>query len=361
MKLSTRAGIELIETYMQLRAESVTSSRRKLQGPQLSFILGLVVALLLIPENIFSQPAATVVNDGGGGSQAYQLGPGDVIDITVLKQDLLTQAGVRIGNDGKVRLLMLDEPVQAACLTEDALASMLTEKYRKFILNPQVYVSVKVFNATTVAVIGAVNSPGRFQLQRPVRLLELMTFVNGPSPGASKELQVLRTSGLVCGNGNTITSSPWSMTTAEPEIISLNVKDVLDGASEANLFLRGGDIVRVVEAEKREAYLIGNVKSAMAVNLKDPVTLSTAIAMAGGVASGAQLEKIKITRQAPGSLTKKDIFVNLKEIREGKREDVVLEPNDVVEVPGPSATKKFLKDIFRSIVPVFTRVPVIIP
>ena len=337
------------------------SSCRKLQGPRLSLILAFVVALLLIPENLFSQPAATVVNDGAGASQAYQLGPGDVIDITVLKQTLLTQPGVRVGNDGKARVLMLDEPIQAACLTEDEFAAVLTEKYRKFILEPQVYVSVKVFNATTVAVIGAVNSPGRFQLQRPVRLLELLTFVNGPSPAASKEVQVLRTSGLVCGNGNTITAAPWQATTAEPEIISLNIKDVLDGGSESNLLLRGGDIVRVVEAELRQAYMIGSVKSATIVNLKDPVTLSTAIAMSGGAASGAQIEKIKITRQAPGSLTKKDFFVNLKEIREGKRDDVLLEPNDVIDVPGPSATKKFLKDIFRSIVPVFTRVPVIIP
>jgi protein involved in polysaccharide export with SLBB domain len=107
--------------------------------------------------------------------------------------------------------------------------------------------------------------------------------------------------------------------------------------------------------------MVGSVKAATIVNLKDPVTLSTAIAMAGGVASGAQIEKIKITRQTPGSLTKSDLFVNLKEIREGKRDDVMLEPNDIVDVPGPSATKKFIKDIFRSIVPVFTRVPVIIP
>jgi protein involved in polysaccharide export with SLBB domain len=327
-----------------------------------SLIVALSVALLLsTPQGLMAQPGGAVAIGGGAQrSGSYQLGPGDVLKIVVLKQDLLTQDDARIGNDGKVRLLMLDEPVQAACLTEDAFAAVLTEKYRKFLLNPQVYVSVKQFNATTIAVIGAVNSPGRFQLQRPVRLLELLTFVNGPSPAASKELQVLRTSGLLCGNENTITAAPWSPD-AEPEIISLNIKDVLDGASEANLFLRGGDIVRVVEAEQRQAYVIGSVRSATTVNLKESVTLSTAIAMSGGAVSGAQLEKIKITRQTPGSLSKQDFFVNLKDIREGKQADIMLEPNDIVDVPGPSATKKFLKDIFRSIVPVFTRVPVIIP
>lgn len=323
-------------------------------------VLVLSAIVLTLAGSLYSQ---SPVADASGARSigAYQLGPGDVVRITVLKQDLLTQDNVRIGNDGKVRLLMLDEPIQAACFTEAEFAAAVTEKYRKYILNPQVYVAVREFNSSAVAVIGAVNSPGRFQLQRPVRLLEILSLVNGPSAAAGKELQILRTSGLVCDNGNTYTAVQWSPNSGEPEIISLNVDDVLGGATEANPLLRGGDIIRVVQAELKQAYIVGSVKNATTVNLKDPVTLSTAIAMAGGPLSGSQLDKVKITRQTPGSLSKKDIFVNLKEIRAGTRDDILLEANDVVDVPGPSAAKKFLKDIFRSIVPAFTRAPVIIP
>ena len=73
------------------------------------------------------------------------------------------------------------------------------------------------------------------------------------------------------------------------------------------------------------------------------------------------MDRIKITRQNGDSLSKTDIFVNFKEIRGGLQPDVLLEHNDIVDVPGPSGTKRFLKDIFQSIVPVFTRVPLIIP
>lgn len=324
-------------------------------------LVSAAVVLMMSAGSFGQEPEATGEALPQSGN-AYQLGPGDVIRITVLKQDLLTQDGLRIGNDGRVRLLMLDEPIQAACLTESELASVITEKYRKYILNPQVYISVREFNSNTVAVIGAVNSPGRFQLQRPVRLLELLTFVNGPAATASNELQLLRTSGLACEkNGNTYTAVQWSPDKGEPEIISINIKDLLDGAADANPLLRGGDIVRVAQAEQKQAFVVGSVKSATTVNLKDPVTLSTAFAMAGGAAPGAQLDKVKISRQIPGSLSKKDIFVNFKEIRAGTREDILLEPNDIVDVPGPSGTRKFLTDIFRSVVPVFTRVPVIVP
>ena len=129
-------------------------------------------------------------------SSNYLLGPGDVLKVLVLKQDILTQDGVRISNDGTIRLPMLDEPIRASCLTEGELSTQIEERYRKYILNPQVYVSIREYNSSGVAVIGAVNSPGRFQLQRPVRLLEILTFVNGPSVNAGKELQILRSSGF---------------------------------------------------------------------------------------------------------------------------------------------------------------------
>lgn len=328
-----------------------------------AFSLGaMIFTFTLLAAVGVSSAQSPVSEDRPSSSGSYQLGPGDVIRVTVLKQDLLLQDGVRIGNDGKIRLLMLDGPVQAACLTESELAASITERYRKYLLNPQVYVSVREFNANTVAVIGAVNSPGRFQLQRPVRLLEILTFVNGPSAAASDELQILRASArYVCGENKPQPIGMEAADESEPEIISLALNDVLEGTSDSNPFLRGGDIIRITQAEQRQAYILGSVAKATTVDLKDPVGLSTAIAMAGGALSGSKIDKIKITRQDPGSLSKKDLYVNLKEIRDGSRAEFLLQHNDIVEVPGPSGTKKFFKDVLRSIVPVFTRTPVLIP
>lgn len=296
-----------------------------------------------------------------GSSSDYRLGAGDVIRITVLKQDILTQDGIRISNEGTIRLPMIDEPIRSSCLTEAELSASIAEKYKKYILNPQVYVSVKEYNSKGVAVIGAVNAPGRFQLQRPVRLLEILTYVNGPSPAAGRELQILRMAGPDQCTGGKLRMEVVPEEEAPPEIVTLKIADVMGGSENFNPTLRAGDIVRVIEAEVRQAFVVGSVRAATAVNLKDPVTLSTAIAMAGGTVGGAQLEKIKITRQNSDGTTKSDLYFNLKEIRKGSVEDVLLQPNDVVEVPGPSGTKKFFKDILRTIVPVFTRAPVIIP
>jgi polysaccharide export outer membrane protein len=296
------------------------------------------------------------------GNGAYRLGPSDVIKVTVLKQDLLTQDAVRIDYDGNIRLPMLVEPVHAACLTESELAAVVTEQYRKYLLNPQVFVTIQQFNSNSISVIGAVTAPGRFQLQRPIRLLEVLALVNGPSATASNEVQILRTSSSdYCSENKGTQITPTSDDATDAEIISLKIDDVLSGSTESNPVLRGGDIIRVATAELKQAFIVGNIRTATTINLKDPVTLSTAIAMAGGPVAGAQLEKIKITRQSAESLKKNDIFVNLKEIRTGAQPDVLLLANDVVEVPGPSGTKKFLKNLLRTLVPVISGYPIILP
>lgn len=294
----------------------------------------------------------------------YKIGVGDSLKIVVARNDLLSLDGVRVGNRGTIRMPMIDSDVQAACLTEVELAASLTEKYKKYLLNPQIFVMVKDFQANPVALVGAVTLPGRFQMQRPMRLLELLTYVNGPTLNAGRTIQIIRTVSAVRCEQNVLIKNdePRDSKTGaddDQELIVLPLAETMKGNPSANPFVQSGDIIRVTEAE--QAYIIGSVKNAAAISLKEPVTLSKAIAMAGGAAPGARIENIKITRQEPNSLVKTELSVNLKEINKQGGEDVLLQANDVVDVPGPSGTKKFLKDIVRTIIPIVTRVPVIIP
>ncbi len=317
-------------------------------------VLGMILASAVWSQAL-PEPSDAAAN--------YRIGAGDVLKVLVLKQTLLTQDAVRVGNDGSIQMPMIEGTIPAACMTEQELADDLTRRYKKYILNPQIYVSVTEFNANYVAVVGAVVSPGRFRLQRPMRLLELLTFVNGPTQNAGPELQVIRDltarqCGVltVAGNGSSATSE-----NGQQEIISIPLASLLNGSEDANLSVQPGDVIRIDEADVKQAYVIGNVKAAVTVNLKEPVTLTRAIAMAGGTAAGAKTDKIKISRQVPGTLTKTEIVANLKDIEARKQEDILLQANDVIDVPGPSGARKFLKDIMRSVVPAVTRVPVIIP
>jgi polysaccharide biosynthesis/export protein len=282
----------------------------------------------------------------------YRIGPGDVIDVIVNPAGSeLSRTGIRVTNQGTIQLPKLDSEIQAGCLTERELADQLKEKYKKYVINPNVIVAVQQFNSNPVAVIGAVNTPGRFQLQRPVRVLELLGWVNGTAERAGPSIEIIRNRSLPFCDGSQLVLSGG----VEDELITLNIADIFKGTEGANPYARAGDIIRISDAEITRAYVVGNVKNAMAISLKEPVALTQAIAMAGGLAPEARSEKIVIRRQISGSVNRTEILANLKEINQRKTNDILLQSNDIVEVPGPKPN--IFKDILKTIVPTIGSLP----
>jgi polysaccharide biosynthesis/export protein len=290
----------------------------------------------------------------------YRIGVGDVLKVIVLKQQILSQDDVRVNNDGTIRLPMITENIPAICMTEAELSAEIAKRYKKYLLNPQIYVAVKEFNAYPVAVIGAVNTPGTFQLKSPTRLLKILSYVNGPSVNAGQNIQIIRDlkSKWCEQTSSNTTENSATESESNEEILLFSLKEVLRGGESANPFVEAGDIIRVTEAELKQAFIIGNVKTPTILNLKEPVTLSKAIAMAGGFSQGAKIDKIKISRQAEDSLAKTEILVNLK--GKNNQEDILLQANDIIEVPGPKPPSR-LRRILESIIPAVTRVPILIP
>jgi len=116
--------------------------------------------------------------------QRYRIGAGDVLDIRILNRPQLSREAVRVEGDGMIRMPLIEGEIQAACKSEGELANETAKRYLKYYRNPQVDVFVKEYHAREVALIGAVNEQGRYQMQRRLRLLELLSFAKGPSDKA---------------------------------------------------------------------------------------------------------------------------------------------------------------------------------
>src|SRR5262245_38713899 len=112
----------------------------------------------------------------------YRIGPGDILDVRIYNRPQLSRDAVRVEGNGMIRMPLIDTEIQAACLTEGELAKEIATRYAKYYRNLQVDVFIKEYHAKQVAIIGAVNHQSRFELQRRVRLLELLTYAKGPSP-----------------------------------------------------------------------------------------------------------------------------------------------------------------------------------
>jgi polysaccharide export outer membrane protein len=114
-------------------------------------------------------------------------------------------------------------------------------------------------------------------------------------------------------------------------------------------------VISVPQAD--QVFVLGNVLRPAAIALKEPLTISRAIAIAGGTAPSTKKDKVRIIRQMPGTTVKKEIIVDLTAIDKNKAEDVLLLANDVVDVP-ISGTKSILRSLLGTIVPSVSQLPV---
>lgn len=79
--------------------------------------------------------------------------------------------------------------------------------------------------------------------------------------------------------------------------------------------------------------------------------------MTGGPQRTASTKRIRIIRQAGEGARKQEIFVDLQAVLKQKAEDIVLIPNDIVDVPS-STGKTILSALTGAIAPMLTQVPV---
>jgi len=279
----------------------------------------------------------------------YRIGAGDVLDIRIYNRPQLSREAVRVEGNGMIRMPLIETEIQAACRTEGELAKEIATGYARYYKNLQVDVFIKEYHSKQVAIIGAVNEQSRFELQRRVRLLELLTYAKGPSSKAGQTINIVHSTA----------SSPCKQTDDETDTAaafsSYRLSDVLQGDPKANPYLETGDIVTLPEAD--QVYVVGNVFMPLTIALREPITLTRAIAMAGGLKQDTRKEKIRILRQEPGSTVRKEITVDLYAIEKKRSEDLALAPNDIIDVP-TSAGKSFLRSLIQGVVPGVGQLPV---
>jgi polysaccharide biosynthesis/export protein len=316
----------------------------------LRFIYGAVVlttsAVFGLATNANAQPAPAA--GATAQSQRYRIGAGDVLDIRILNRPQLSREAVRVEGDGMIRMPLIDGQILAACKSEGELADDITKRYLKYYRNPHVDVFVKEYHAREVALIGAVNEQGRYQMQRRLRLLDLLSFAKGPSDKAGQTINIVRAPRTdVCENDGE-SASP------EGVFISLRLNETLRGEAKANPYVQSGDIITIPEAE--QVYVVGNVYSPKALSLKEPISVTRAIAMAGGPLRDSKTDKIHIVRQQPNG-EKSEIYVNLSAIARKRAEDVMLQPNDIVEV-SESSGKSLVRSLLGAVAPSMGQLPV---
>lgn len=167
------------------------------------------------------EPAVEEVDSG------YQIGPEDILEISVWKEEGLKKE-VLVRPDGGLSFPLIGE-VQAAGKTAGQLKKEIAQRLEKFIPDPVVSIALLKVIGNKIYVIGKVNRPGEFPAGRYVDVLQALSMANGLTPFASENgIKVLRKEG------------------GKDVVFPFRYSEVKNGENlEQNIQLKGGDVVVV--------------------------------------------------------------------------------------------------------------------
>jgi polysaccharide export outer membrane protein len=173
---------------------------------------------IMAPGTVLSQ--SRIVMD-------YRIGPGDVLDISDWKNPDLSKV-VTVLPDGKISFPLIGEVV-AGGKTIAELKKELEERISKYVTDPILSVIVSRVNSLEIYIIGKVNKPGSFVLDRNINVLQALTMAGGLNPFAqSDKIKIFREQGT------------------RTSIIQFNYDEVVKNNNlEMNIMLNGGDIIVV--------------------------------------------------------------------------------------------------------------------
>lgn len=303
--------------------------------------------LFCLASFVFGQvPAAP----GASRDERYRIGYQDVLDITVFKHsELNTRVG--INPDGTIIIPRATKPILAYCKTERELKAIIEEDYKSFLKNPYVNVVVAEQRSQSYGVMGAVEKPGNFFVNRRVPLLELLSFAGGPNKEAGSRLIVARL------GSNAACRQPGDMAVGNETLTLINFKlrDVQEG--KRNLIMQPGDVVSVLPEDS--IFVYGNVNKQGEVKVKEPRTLRQIIASAEGFAPSAKKDRVRVFRQKSDGTDWEEFIYSIGEIEKGKVQDPFLQPSDIVAV-SEDKFAAILKKVTNGVTSGFGNLPVIL-
>jgi len=286
----------------------------------------------------------------------YQVGPEDQLAIVIFGQDNLSRE-LRVNGQGEIAMPLVGV-VKVAGLTPQEVQKRLEELYNaRFLVNPQITVTVKEFRHQRVAVTGAVAKPGSYEIIGPRTLLEVLSLAGGFSNLGSQStgggaqagdvVDVIRHQNApdVAKTMKVGSSQPFSPKT---ETMVIDLRRLVSGqAPELNIPIRNGDVIHVPFAGT--AYVLGAVKKPGNIAVKENLTVSQAVAMAGGIDPMLGTNSITIMRfDDQGKPI--SINTNLSNIIARSDPDLPLKDSDVVVV-NESIIKKALY-LIKNLLPI---------
>jgi polysaccharide export outer membrane protein len=269
------------------------------------------------------------------------MGPGDEITVSVPEIEELQSQHARIGQDGTMSLPLIGV-VEVGGLNEDQAREVVSRRLATFMKMPRIELYVERYRSRGVAVAGAVQKPGIYDLasfgdslndmiamaggltqyaaQRAVLLPVGMTQYSAATPSDGSASAANLTSIKVAAN-----EMPGANSDTLPRRVSITVPFGRAGdAGCLNMPARPGDVILVPAAGT--VTVVGWVRNPGSFPISPGMTVLGAVTAAGGAEFSWHAEVLR-TDQVGSRVVKR---FKLSDLESGAETDIPVEAGDVV-------------------------------
>jgi polysaccharide export outer membrane protein len=275
----------------------------------------------------------------------YPLGPGDEITISVPEIDELQNQHARVAQDGTISLPLVGT-VLVGGLNEDQARASISQRLSRYMKEPRLEMYVDRYRSRGVAVAGAVQKPGVFDLATVGdSLSDIMAMAGGLTPAAAQRAIFIpvgmtqnSTVGAVAPSDAAATSLPQVTAVANeqqpaaysdipPSRVSIVIPFGRAGDEGClNTPARPGDVILVPTAGT--VTVVGWVRNPGSFSVSPGMTVLGAVTAAGGAVFSWHAEVLRTDQN--GSRVEKRFSLN--DLQSGTVTDIPVEAGDVVLV-----------------------------
>lgn len=256
-------------------------------------------------RNVLMMCALLLAAPAWSADSDYLMGTGDVLHITVYGQpDLTTDA--RVSEAGAITFPLIGD-VKMAGITPAQGETEIAQRLSKggFIIKPFVTLNVVQYRSQHISVLGRVNRPGQYALEKISRVTDALALAGGVITDGADTVTLVRTR-----DGKT--------TYHDIDLIAL----FQPGGEASNDLVQDGDIINV--ARQPVFYIYGEVQRPGAFRLEQNMSVVQALSVGGGLTQRGTQRGIKILRVGAngavqelsaqlGDRVKKDDVIYVKE------------------------------------------------
>jgi len=258
----------------------------------------------------------------------YRIGEGDKLTVAVWGRPEVSGKHT-VGPDGHIAI-PLAGTLKLAMSTRDDAAAVIRRALLPYYKAPSVSVVVDEYTSNKVILLGRVENPGVVRFDSPPTLLEALAR-GGALPVLDKKAVLGRV----------------AIMRGREQVIWVDLRKVLEKADTAyNVRLKANDIIYIPDSDDSLVYVMGDVHRPGAFRLTPKMSVTEALAQAGGPTEQGASKEIAVYRPSTQAVLRAPLSSLMTA---NKPVNVFLEEGDIVFVP-----RNGLADIgyfFRQIAP----------